>query len=231
MHYIYENVAFGHECVFGEFACVGLPPGGYEDGELPTLIGDRVCIRSHAVVYAGSRIGDDSVIGHGTFVRNDTVIGARVVVGAHNVWEGNIEVGDDVFVGAQTGVGEFTHIAWGVVVGPHVGMAAVSHPLSAGAKESAQGPRIEAGATIEAGVSIHPGVRIGRGALVQGGAVVVRDVHPFAVVSGNPAKPVGDVFTLAPGALKRAAQFIDVSSDAVAAARHRFECSPVGASR
>ncbi len=38
---------------------------------------------------------------------------------------------------------------------------------------------------------ILPGCTIGRGAIVAAGSVVTRDVEPFTVVAGNPAKPVG----------------------------------------
>jgi maltose O-acetyltransferase len=39
---------------------------------------------------------------------------------------------------------------------------------------------------------ILPGVRIGEGAVVAAGAVVTRDVQPFQIVAGSPARPVGE---------------------------------------
>lgn len=39
---------------------------------------------------------------------------------------------------------------------------------------------------------ILPGVSIGTGAIVAAGSVVTRDVPPFAVVAGNPAKVIKD---------------------------------------
>ncbi len=38
---------------------------------------------------------------------------------------------------------------------------------------------------------ILPGVTVGEGAVVAAGAVVTRDVEPFAIVAGSPAKPIG----------------------------------------
>ena len=39
-------------------------------------------------------------------------------------------------------------------------------------------------------VIIMPGVKIGKGAVVAGGAVVTKDVEPFTIVGGVPAKPI-----------------------------------------
>ena len=41
-------------------------------------------------------------------------------------------------------------------------------------------------------VTIMPGVKIGKGAVVAGGAVVIKDVDPFTIVGGVPAKPIGE---------------------------------------
>jgi maltose O-acetyltransferase len=39
---------------------------------------------------------------------------------------------------------------------------------------------------------VLPGVSIGEGAVVGAGAVVSRDVPPFTIVAGNPARPIGE---------------------------------------
>ncbi len=44
---------------------------------------------------------------------------------------------------------------------------------------------------IGANCVVTPGVRVGRGAIVGAGAVVTRDVEPFAIVAGVPARPIG----------------------------------------
>lgn len=50
--------------------------------------------------------------------------------------------------------------------------------------------RIEDGAWIGMRAMIMPGVTIGEGAVVASGAIVTRDVEPYTIVAGNPAKPV-----------------------------------------
>lgn len=50
---------------------------------------------------------------------------------------------------------------------------------------------IEDDVWIAANCTLTPGVRIGHGAVVGAGAVVTRDVEPFAIVAGVPARPIG----------------------------------------
>lgn len=45
---------------------------------------------------------------------------------------------------------------------------------------------------VAAGVKILPGVLVGDGALIAAGSIVNRNVEPFQIVAGNPAKVVGD---------------------------------------
>jgi len=52
---------------------------------------------------------------------------------------------------------------------------------------------LEEKSRIGVNVTILPGIRTGREALVGAGSVVVKDVKPYAVVAGNPAKPIGDL--------------------------------------
>jgi acetyltransferase-like isoleucine patch superfamily enzyme len=51
--------------------------------------------------------------------------------------------------------------------------------------------RIEDGAWIGAGAIILPGVTIGHKSVVGAGSVVTRDVAPYTVVAGNPARLIG----------------------------------------
>jgi len=45
---------------------------------------------------------------------------------------------------------------------------------------------------IGAGVVVNPGVTIGRGSVVAAGSVVTKNVPPYTIVGGNPAKPIGE---------------------------------------
>jgi UDP-2-acetamido-3-amino-2,3-dideoxy-glucuronate N-acetyltransferase len=53
--------------------------------------------------------------------------------------------------------------------------------------------RVDPGATLGANATIAGGITIGAWAFVAAGSVVMRDVSPFTFVTGNPARPVGNV--------------------------------------
>ncbi|WP_121964174.1 CatB-related O-acetyltransferase [Myroides sp. N17-2] len=42
---------------------------------------------------------------------------------------------------------------------------------------------------------IMPGIKIGEGAIIASGAVVIKDVEPYTIVAGNPAKPIKQRFS------------------------------------
>lgn len=81
-----------------------------------------------------------------------------------------------------------------VLIGPHVQILSAGYGLIPSEASAAQGLLplasvvIERGAWIGAGAVILPGCRVGAGAVVGAGSVVVADVPPMAVVSGNPAR-------------------------------------------
>ncbi len=104
----------------------------------------------------------------------------------------SIEIGDGSFIN----VGVFLHknirLGRNVAIGPYVRMTPFQHPLELdenGKRKTTIEPiEVEDNVLIGMGAIILPGVRIGRGAYVAAGAVVTKDVEPFTLVAGVPAK-------------------------------------------
>lgn len=107
-----------------------------------------------------------------------------------------MKVGDGSNIGpyAFIGCSGWIEIGANVMMGPRVTLLAENHNF-----ESIERPMKEQGVTrsfirieddvwLGAGCSITAGVTIGRGSIVAAGAVVTRDVEPYSVVGGMPAK-------------------------------------------
>lgn len=119
----------------------------------------------------------------------------RLLLGATDT---RLEIGDRVIinVGAYVSGEGGLLIADDVIVGPHARFLSAGHGIHAGdpivAKNQITGRpiRIGRGAWIGAAATLLEGVQIGEGAVVGAASVVTRDVPPFAVVVGNPARVV-----------------------------------------
>ena len=187
---MYPRVTVGDGARIGAFAIIGEPPRGKQPGEIETHIGARAVIRSHTVVYAGNRIGDDFQTGHGALVREDNHIGNNVSIGSHSIVEHHVQIGDGVRIHSNVFVPEFSVLEADCWLGPNVVVTNALYPRSKNVKENLRGATIKRGAKIGANVTLLPGIVVGENALVGAGAVVVHDVPAGAVVVGNPARVV-----------------------------------------
>jgi acetyltransferase-like isoleucine patch superfamily enzyme len=128
-------------------------------------------------------------------------LGNRVFIGAQSYlqgrFDGRFEIGDGVWIGPQSYfdardlvIGE--SVGWGpgakVLGSQHVALP-TDVPIVETDLEI-KPVRIEAWADVGTNAVILPGVTVGRGSIVGAGAVVTKDVAPFSVVAGVPAKHV-----------------------------------------
>lgn len=138
-----------------------------------TSIGRNTRIWAWAHILPGAVIGEDCNICDHTFIENDVTVGDRVTIKSGvQLWNG-ITIQDDVFVG------------------PNATFTNDSFPRSKHYPERFLRTVIKVGASIGANATILPGISIGERAMVGAGAVVTRNVPPFAIVAGNPARIIG----------------------------------------
>lgn len=151
--------------------------------EASAVVGPGVLVRRLSHVREGARIAAETRIGAGVYVGAGVVVGARCKVqNGAQLFEGTV-LGDRVFVGPGVILTNDRHPR---AVGP-------DGRLQAAADWDEVGVTVHEGASIGAGVVVVAGVTIGAWAMVGAGAVVTRDVDPYALVVGNPARPVGRV--------------------------------------
>lgn len=159
-------------------------------GWFPTVFGERVQVGPYAVVYAGSEIGDDTMIGDHANVREGCRIGKRCVIGQGVAIQYEAEIGDDVKIIGGTHITGKCRIGDGTFIGPNVVMSNDRHIDTYDyvyRPEQIHGPVIGKHVMIGSGANILAGVTIGDGAVIAAGAVVVKDVPPGVVMLGHKA--------------------------------------------
>ncbi len=190
---VHKGVSLGTEPTIGPWALLGVPPKGHKDGELALTIGDNAHVRSHSVIYAGSKIGNNFATGHGALVRERVTIGDNVSIGSGTEVEQNCVIGNNVRIHSNCFIAEGTVIEDNVKIAPGTHVASDKHPLLSEEKKKRKGPHIGRGVYIGIGATLLPGIKIGDGSFVGAGSVVVKDVPSGVVVLGNPARVYMDV--------------------------------------
>ncbi|MFK7990713.1 MAG: DapH/DapD/GlmU-related protein [Sandaracinaceae bacterium] len=137
-----------------------------------------------ALVFHPDRVwlGDGVYLGH-----------YAILKGYH---AGELRVGDGTWIGQHC----FLHAAGDLTIGRNVGIGPAVRVLTSTHQEAGRDTpilhaplsfkpvSIEDDVDLGVGAIILPGVTVGRGAQVGAGAVVTKDVSPYAVVAGNPAR-------------------------------------------
>ncbi len=193
---IYPNVTIGKNANIGEYVVIGEPPRGSEAGQLPTYIGDNAIIRSHTVIYAGNKIGNNFQTGHHVLVREENEMGDDVSIGSGSVVEHHVFIGNGVRIHSQAFIPELCILEEGCWIGPNAVLTNALYPLSPNVKNELRGNIVKRRAKIGANATLLPGITIGENALVGAGSVVTKDVAMNAVVAGNPARMINEVSKL-----------------------------------
>jgi len=82
---IYPHVQLPDQIEIGPFCVIGQPFRNMTEETAVTIIGSHSIIRSHGVIYAGNKIGNNLQTGHHVFIRELNVIGDNVSIGTLSV--------------------------------------------------------------------------------------------------------------------------------------------------
>lgn len=145
-----------------------------------------------AVIDEGCKIGKGTKIWHFTHVMDGAELGENCNLGQNVVVSSGVKLGNNVKV--QNNVSIYTGVICDddVFLGPSMVFTNVINPRSAIVRRDQYLETIvERGASIGANATIVCGNIIGRFAFIGAGAVVTKDVKPYALVVGNPARQTG----------------------------------------
>lgn len=145
-----------------------------------------------AVIDEGCEIGEGTKIWHFSHIMQGCRIGKNCNLGQNVVISPGVVLGNNVKV--QNNVSVYTGVICedDVFLGPSAVFTNVLNPRSAiNRKEEYKKTLVGKGATIGANATIVCGHQIGAYAFIGAGAVVTKDVPPYALLIGNPARQTG----------------------------------------
>lgn len=133
-------------------------------------VGSNTKVWAFSHILEGATIGSDCNICENVFIENSVTIGNRVTIkNGVQIWDG-ISIEDHVFIG------------------PNVTFCNDKYPISGNRNYKLLKTVIKEGASIGANATILPGLVLGNHCVVGAGSVVTKDIPPYSVVVGNPAR-------------------------------------------
>jgi len=187
---IYKNAHLGKSVIIQNNVFIGMPSREFLDKSEEywpeTFIGDYGIIRSGTIIYCAVKIGAKFKSGHNVLIRENTVIGDNVLIGTNTVVDGRTTIGSNISIQSMVYIPTDSIIEDNVFIGPNAVFTNDPYPIRK--KMTLVGPIIRRGATIGANVTLLPGIEIGEGAFVAAGSVVTKNVPPWTLAVGVPAR-------------------------------------------
>lgn len=189
------NIGDGVEVFPGTY--IGKPPKGAGATARPITfipkveIGEGCSIGPNAVIFYDVILGNNTLLGDGASLREQVRIGHHCIISRY------VTVNYNTIIGNHTRIMDLTHITGNCRIGDNVFISVLVSTTNDNVvvtrqydEETIIGPQVDDHATIGAGASLLPAVKIGMGAFVGSNAVVTRDVQPYDLVMGIPARLV-----------------------------------------
>lgn len=149
-------------------------------------------VHKSSYIDSNSSIGKGTKIWHFSHIMSDCKIGENCSFGQNCVVGANVKIGSGVKVQNNVSIYEGVEIEDDVFLGPSMVFTNVTNPRAfISRKEEFKKTLLKKGCSIGANATIICGVTIGEYALIGSGAVVNKDVKPYALMVGVPARQIG----------------------------------------
>ncbi len=190
---IYDNVIIGDNTIIANNCIIGEPVNDYYSNvnykNPETIISKNSLIRSHSIIYADSKFGENFSTGHRVTIREKTIFGENCRVGTLSDIQGYSDFGDYCWLHSNVHIGQQSKIGNYVFIYPYVVLTNDPHPPS----NICKGPTIGDYSQIAVGTVVLPDISIGEHVLIGANSVVTRNIDDYSLVTGNPAKRIKDV--------------------------------------
>ncbi len=145
-----------------------------------------------AIIDEGAQIGEGTRVWHWVHISSGAKIGERCSFG-QNVYVGNdVLIGNNVKVQNNVSIYDAVTLEDDVFCGPSMVFTNVHNPRSAVIRKNEyRSTLVKKGTTIGANATIVCGVTLGEYCFIAAGAVITKDVEPYALMAGVPAKRIG----------------------------------------
>ena len=151
-----------------------------------------VTIESSAIIDEGATIGANTKIWHWVHICSEAKIGKNCSFGQNVFVANKVLIGNNVKVQNNVSIYDNVTLQDNVFCGPSVVFTNVKNPRSKiQRKDEYKNTLVMKGASLGANCTIICGISIGENAFVAAGAVVTKDVKPYALVKGVPARQIG----------------------------------------
>ena len=150
--------------------------------------------KSHpsAIIDQGASIGEKTSIWHFSHVCAEANIGKSVSLGQNVFVSNKVIIGDNCKVQNNVSIYDNVTLEEGVFCGPSMVFTNVYNPRSFIERKSEyKSTLIKKGATLGANCTIICGITVGEYAFIGAGAMVNKNIKPFALIVGVPAKQIG----------------------------------------
>jgi acetyltransferase-like isoleucine patch superfamily enzyme len=185
---VHDHVVLGDGVTIGDYCQIGSEAHG-EDADFVLEIGAGSTVRSHTVIYSGSRFGAGLQTGHHALIRDNTRAGLSLRIGSYTDVEGECVFGDYVSCHGYVHVGKGSRI--GDFVWLYSLVTLTNDPLPPSFLE--RPVTLEDGVVVCVGCILMPGTRMRTGSYATAGTLVKGDVAAGAIVSGRDSAVVGHV--------------------------------------
>jgi UDP-2-acetamido-3-amino-2,3-dideoxy-glucuronate N-acetyltransferase len=149
-------------------------------------------VHESSYIDEGVEIGEGSKIWHFCHIMRNSKIGKNCVIGQNVMIGSNVKIGNKVKIQNNVSVYEGVEIEDEVFCGPSMVFTNVINPRAfIERKHEFRTTLVKRGATLGANSTIMCGITIGEYAFIGAGALVNKDVLPYALMVGVPAKQIG----------------------------------------